>query len=56
MLLVLVGCSSGKIVYDYDIKTNFNQFKTFNFYDDAGNGMNELDVKRAQTIINLLIK
>jgi len=51
VVFLLVGCGSNKIVYDYDNKTNFNEFKTFNFYDDAGNGMNELDVKRAQGII-----
>lgn len=51
VVFLLVGCGSNKIVYDYDSKTNFSEFKTFNFYDDAGAGMNELDVKRAQTII-----
>lgn len=48
---LIVGCGSNKIVYDYDNKADFSSYKTFNFYDDAGDGMNDLDVKRAQTII-----
>ena len=57
IVMLFVGCGSNKIVYDYDSKTDFTSFKTFNFYDDAGNGMNELDVKRAQVIIeNELIR
>ncbi|PKH52799.1 DUF4136 domain-containing protein [Tenacibaculum sp. Bg11-29] len=45
-LLFIVGCSSTKVIYDYDSKTNFEKYKTFNFFEDAGNGLNELDVKR----------
>jgi len=33
-------------MYDYDLKTDFSQYKTYNFFEDAGDGMNELDVKR----------
>lgn len=51
ILLLLIGCTSGKVVYDYDSKVDFNAFKTFNFYDDAGDGMNDIDVKRAKQII-----
>ncbi len=46
LLLLLLGCSSTKVIYDYDSKTNFKVFKTFNFFDDAGKGLNELDIKR----------
>ncbi|RKF04565.1 uncharacterized protein DUF4136 [Tenacibaculum lutimaris] len=45
-LLVIIGCSSSKIAYDYDSQTDFNQYKTFNFFEDAGKGLNELDIKR----------
>ncbi|TDQ30067.1 DUF4136 domain-containing protein [Tenacibaculum caenipelagi] len=45
-LLVFIGCSSSKIVYDYDSQANFSSYKTFNFFEDAGKGLNELDVKR----------
>lgn len=57
LLLLLAGCTSSKIVYDYDSKADFNAFKTYNFYDDAGVGMNDIDVKRATQIIeNVLNK
>lgn len=45
-LLLLVSCSSRKVVYDYDSKVDFTTYKTFNFFDDVGNGLNELDIKR----------
>ncbi|MCI2229804.1 DUF4136 domain-containing protein [Polaribacter sp. MSW13] len=45
-LLLLMGCSASKVITDYDAKTNFTQFKTYNFYEDVGAGLNELDVKR----------
>lgn len=43
---VILGCSSSKVVYDYDTKTNFTKYTTYHFFDDVGNGLNELDVKR----------
>ncbi|MDY0780108.1 DUF4136 domain-containing protein [Tenacibaculum sp. IB213877] len=46
VLFLLMACSSPKIVYDYDVKTNFSQYKTFDFFEDVGEGLNELDVKR----------
>ncbi|ALU75404.1 hypothetical protein AUW17_09050 [Tenacibaculum dicentrarchi] len=45
-LLFILGCSSTKVVYDYDGQTTFENYKTFHFFDDAGKGLNELDVKR----------
>jgi len=53
LLLFIVGCSSTKVVYDYDSKTNFDRYKTFNFFEDAGKGLSDLDVKR---ITNELIR
>lgn len=45
-IIFIVGCSSTKVLYDYDSKTDFTAYKTFNFFEDAGEGLNELDVKR----------
>ena len=45
-LLFLMSCSSSKVVYDYDVKTNFNAYKTFHFFEDVGVGLNDLDVDR----------
>jgi hypothetical protein len=41
-----MSCSSTKVAYDYDSRTNFESYKTFNFFEDAGKGLSELDVKR----------
>jgi hypothetical protein len=45
-LFVFIGCSSSKVFTDYDISADFTQFKTFDFYEDNGENLNELDVKR----------
>ncbi len=45
-LFILMSCSSTKVVYDYDNKMDFTTYKTFNYFEDVGKGLNELDVKR----------
>ncbi|MGB1041944.1 MAG: DUF4136 domain-containing protein [Tenacibaculum sp.] len=45
-LLLLIGCSSTKVTYDYDNQINFKTYKTFNFFEDVGKGLSALDVKR----------
>lgn len=46
IILLCFGCSSTKVVYDYDAKADFKKYKTFLFYADAGKGLSQLDVKR----------
>ena len=46
-LLLLISCSSSKVVTDYDDNTNFTQYKTYAFFDDIGAGLNEFDINRA---------
>lgn len=55
-LFVLLSCSSTKVVYDYDSQTNFTAYKTFNFFEDAGKGLNELDVKRVTNELTYKLK
>jgi hypothetical protein len=50
-LFVFIGCSSPKVYTDYDISAEFTQFKTFDFYEDNGENLNELDVKRITATI-----
>ena len=45
-VFILFGCSSSKVVYDYDVKTDFSKFQTYAFFEDLGDGLNELDIKR----------
>ncbi|WP_435263899.1 DUF4136 domain-containing protein [Tenacibaculum sp. nBUS_03] len=54
-LFLFISCSSSRVIYDYDTKTDFKRFKTFNFFDDIGKGLNELDIKRiSQKIVENL--
>lgn len=55
ILLFLVGCSSSKVVYDYDTKTDFSKYKTYHFFEDAGDGLNELDIKRFTNSIDYVL-
>ena len=55
-LLLLMSCSTLKVITDYDSEINFNDFKTYNFFEDVGEGLNELDVKRVITSMNSELK
>ncbi|WP_439127575.1 DUF4136 domain-containing protein [Polaribacter sp.] len=55
-LSLLVSCSTAKVVIDYDGDTNFANYKSFDFYEDNGENLNEFDVKRiTDAIYNHLI-
>ncbi len=45
LILLCFGCAS-KVVYDYDTKTNFSKYKTYNYFDDVGDSLSRFDVKR----------
>lgn len=45
-VFLLISCSASKVVYDYDAKTDFSTFKTYSFFEDVGDGLNEIDTKR----------
>lgn len=55
-VFLLISCSSSKVITDYDTKINFNDFKTFDFYEDIGKGLNEFDVKRVLSTLNTALK
>ena len=55
-LFLLMSCSTSKVLTDYDDEINFNDFKTYRFYEDLGKGLNELDIKRVTTIMNTELK
>ncbi|WP_405562717.1 DUF4136 domain-containing protein [Polaribacter sp. Asnod6-C07] len=51
-LFLLMSCSSSKVIADYDSEIDFNNFKTYNFFEDLGKGLNELDIKRVLSTLN----
>lgn len=55
-LFLLMGCTTSRVMIDYDDAINFDGFKTYRFYEDVGAGLHELDVKRVVTNINLELK
>jgi hypothetical protein len=55
-LFLLMGCSSSKVLTDFDNTINFSDFKTYSFYEDVGQGLNELDVNRVISALKLEMK
>lgn len=55
-LIVLMGCSSPKVVSDFDNTTDFGKFKTYGFYENVGKDLNELDIKRLIKIIDTTLQ
>lgn len=56
LLLVLMSCSSNKVFVDFDSSVNTLNFKTYQFYEDVGKGLNELDIRRVEKSINSYLK
>ncbi len=46
LVLLLVACAGPRVIYDYDIKTDFSKYKTYNYYPDLKTGLSDLDTKR----------
>lgn len=44
--LLIVSCAPIRVIYDYDQTTEFNKYKTYNYYSDMETGLSELDTKR----------
>lgn len=51
-----MSCSTSKVLTDFDSKTDFSKFKTFDFYEDNGDNLNDFDVKRITLIIENELK
>lgn len=43
---LVFSCASVKVNYDYEKSTDFNSYRTYNYYSDMNMGMSELDSKR----------
>ncbi|WP_010180628.1 DUF4136 domain-containing protein [Aquimarina agarilytica] len=46
LVLIVVSCSGPRVAYDYDTKTDFSKYKTYNYYPDLKTGLSDLDTKR----------
>ena len=46
VLVLFTSCGATRVNYDYDNKTDFGSYTTYNYFDDMETGLNELDEKR----------
>lgn len=51
LLLVVASCGNTKAFYDYNKKANFDNFKTFDFYDEMRSGLGQLDEDRLRNAL-----
>ncbi|NMH87751.1 DUF4136 domain-containing protein [Flavivirga algicola] len=49
---LLIGCAPIRVSYDFDRTTDFNNYKTYNYYSDMNTGLSELDTKRLLNAID----
>ena len=44
--LFVLSCATVRVNYDYEKRTDFNAYKSYNFYSNMNTGMSELDANR----------
>ena len=52
LALLITSCAPIRVNYDYEKATDFNKYKTYNYYSDLQTGLNELDSKRLLAAID----
>ncbi len=57
LFITFLLTSCGTIVnYDYEKSTNFDDYKTYNYFDDIETGLSELDTKRLIRVMDKKLK
>ena len=46
LVFTVMSCSTVNVAYDYDKEVDFNNYKTYNYYQDIETGLSEFDTKR----------
>jgi len=52
LLFLIVSCAPINVNYDYDKTTDFNIYKTYNYYTPLNTGLSELDSKRLMDVLD----
>ncbi|WP_282144323.1 DUF4136 domain-containing protein [Cellulophaga baltica] len=52
VLFFVVSCAAVRVNYDYDTKTDFTSYTTYNYYPDFESGLSGLDEKRILVLID----
>ncbi|MFH4967038.1 DUF4136 domain-containing protein [Gaetbulibacter sp. M240] len=56
LVMVLSSCAPIYVTYDYDQQTNFNAYKTYNYYSDMKPGLSDLDTRRLLDALDAKLK
>lgn len=54
--LFILSCATVRVNYDYEKRTDFNTYKSYNYYSDMNMGMSELDAKRLLDALDAELK
>jgi len=54
--LLIISCAPIRVNYDYDKTTNFNGYKTYQYFGDMKTGLSELDTKRLLDAIDITME
>jgi hypothetical protein len=52
LIIIIASCAPIYVNYDYEKGTNFNDYKTYNYYTDLETGLSELDTKRLLDVLD----
>jgi len=52
ILISLVSCAAVRVNYDFDKKTDFSNYTTYNYYPEMETGLSGLDARRLLVIID----
>ncbi|MGC1632665.1 MAG: DUF4136 domain-containing protein [Gelidibacter sp.] len=52
LTLFVFSCASVRVNYDYEKRTDFNTYKSYNYYTDMNTGMSELDTNRLLEVLD----
>ena len=52
LIIITASCAPIYVNYDYEKGTNFNDYKTYNYYTDLETGLSELDSKRLLDVLD----
>jgi len=55
-LLSIVSCAPIYVNYDYESRTDFSQYKTYNMFPEIQTGLNELDTNRLLDAIDMYLQ
>jgi hypothetical protein len=56
VIFLILSCTAPRAVFDYDEKTDFSQYKTYNFYPDIETGLSGLNNKRMFRLTDSIMK